>query len=139
MPDTRLKILFLAEGATLAHVARPALLAASLDPARFEVTLARPASHAWVSEGCCADIRTLACQDSAVFAHRLARGLPLYDTATLERYVADDLALIDAVKPDVVVGDFRLSLSVSARLGGVHYEQQAALRRQRAEAHARGA
>ena len=48
MPDTRLKILFLAEGATLAHVARPALLAASLDPARFEVTLARPASHAWV-------------------------------------------------------------------------------------------
>ena len=121
MPDTRFKILFLAEGATLAHVARPVLLAASLDPARFEVTLARPASHAWVSEGCCADIRTLACQDSAVFTHRLARGLPLYDTATLERYVADDLALIDAVEPDVVVGDFRLSLSVSARLRGVPY------------------
>ncbi|KIN89260.1 nucleotide disphospho-sugar-binding domain-containing protein [Thauera sp. SWB20] len=121
MSETRLRILFFAEGATLAHVARPALLTASLDPARFEATLARPASYAWVSDGGNADTRTLACQDSAVFAQRLARGLPLYDTATLERYVVDDLALIDAIEPDVVVGDFRLSLSVSARLRDVPY------------------
>ncbi|TMW77519.1 glycosyl transferase UDP-glucuronosyltransferase [Thauera sp. UPWRP] len=121
MSETRLRILFFAEGATLAHVARPALLAASLDPARFEATLARPASYAWVSDGGNADTRTLACQDSALFAQRLARGLPLYDTATLERYVVDDLALIDAIEPDVVVGDFRLSLSVSARLRDVPY------------------
>jgi len=43
MPSSteRLKVLFLAEGATLAHVARPLLLAGVLDPARHEVTLAR--------------------------------------------------------------------------------------------------
>lgn len=121
MDKPRLRILFFAEGATLAHVARPALLAATLDSARFDVTLARPAAYAWVTEAAGARACELECQHAAVFARRLARGLPLYDTATLERYVADDLALIDATAADVVVGDFRLSLSVSARLRGIPY------------------
>ena len=47
--------------------------------------------------------------------------MPIYDGEVLERYVRDDLALIDEVQPDVVVGDFRLSLGVSARLRGRPY------------------
>jgi UDP:flavonoid glycosyltransferase YjiC (YdhE family) len=39
----------------------------------------------------------------------------LYDLGTLRRYVSDDLKLLERVKPAVVVGDFRLSLAVSAR------------------------
>ncbi len=40
-----------------------------------------------------------------------ARGKPLYSTKTLTDYVEDDLALLDRVKPDLVVGDFRLVVS----------------------------
>ena len=36
----RKRVLFLAEAATLAHVARPTVLARSLDPARFDVCVA---------------------------------------------------------------------------------------------------
>ena len=58
---------------------------------------------------------------STDFLRALARGKPVYDLATLERYVDDDLALLRAVKPAVVIGDFRISLAVSARLSGVPY------------------
>jgi len=44
-----------------------------------------------------------------------------YSIDTLRAYLAEDLRLIEQVKPDVVVGDFRLSLSVAARLARVPY------------------
>jgi UDP:flavonoid glycosyltransferase YjiC (YdhE family) len=47
------------------------------------------------------------------FLKTLASGKPVYDEQTLQSYVNEDLKLIEAVQPDFVVGDFRLSLSVS--------------------------
>lgn len=121
MATSKPKVLFLAEGATLAHVARPLLLASHLDRDGFDVTIARPSAFAWLTAN--ASLRTvdLWCQDARTFAQRLDRGQPLYDLPTLLRYVEDDLAILDGEKPDVVVGDFRLSLSVSARLRSVPY------------------
>jgi UDP:flavonoid glycosyltransferase YjiC (YdhE family) len=49
----------------------------------------------------------------------LRRGTRLYTRRTLARYVEDDLRLLDAVQPDLAVGDLRWSLSVSAPLRGV--------------------
>lgn len=121
MSTNRIKVLFFAEGATLAHVARPYVVANTLDPAQFDISFARPETFAWLTAD--APFRTLPLwsQDSATFTRRLDHGQPLYDFDTLERYVADDLALIDAERPDVVVGDFRLSLAVSARLRRIPY------------------
>jgi UDP:flavonoid glycosyltransferase YjiC (YdhE family) len=121
MSGTRRKVLFFAEGATLAHVGRPFVLAESLDPNEFELAFARPPAYAWLTAKARFRLLDLSCQDGATFARRLEQGRPLYDLGTLERYVADDLALIDAERPDVIVGDFRLSLSVSARLRRVPY------------------
>jgi len=121
MTGNRLKILFFAEGATLAHVGRPFVLARGLDPARFEVVFARPSGFAWLTDDAGFQTVDLDCQASDVFAQRLERGLPLYDYPTLQRYVEADLALIEAHKPDLIVGDFRLSLSVSARLRSIPY------------------
>jgi len=121
--NKRRRVIFFAEGATLAHVARPYVLAQSLDPSRFEVIFARPrTTFGWLtSNASFYSVIDLDCQDSNVFARRLDRGLPLYDLVTLERYVEADLELIDRYKPDIVIGDFRLSLSVSARRSGVPY------------------
>ena len=55
------------------------------------------------------------------FLRALARGMPAYGTATLKRYVEDDLRAIAAWHPDIVIGDFRLSLYISARLAGKPY------------------
>jgi len=114
------RVLFFAEAVTLAHLARPAVLAAAL-AGSHEVTLARPArSAAFVDDPRirCVDLDCIA---GAEFLEALAAGRPPWRASTLERYIAADLALIDAQRPDLIVGDLRLSLSVSARLRGVPY------------------
>lgn len=117
----RLKVLFFAEGATLAHVARPLLLAKELDLERFDVVLCRPEGFAKLTVGLPFSVIDLECQEGRVFARKLERGLPLYDFETLSGYVAADLNLIDRERPDVVIGDFRLSLSISARISKTPY------------------
>ena len=117
----KIKVLFFAEGATLAHVVRPLMLAKGLDPTNFDVTLCRPRNFSKFTSGLTFPVLDLECQDSDFFARRLDRGSPLYDFPTLCRYVDADLALIDSEKPDVIIGDFRLSLSVSARLRSIPY------------------
>jgi UDP:flavonoid glycosyltransferase YjiC (YdhE family) len=116
MAGDRKRVLMFAEAVTLAHVARPLALARALDPARYDVTIACDPRYAHFTAGGHWQQAALSSIPSAQFTQALANGTPVYDLATLDRYVAQDRALIAAHKPDVVVGDFRLSLSVSARL-----------------------
>lgn len=51
----------------------------------------------------------------------LARGAPVFTAKVLEGYVEQELALMDQLRPDVVVGDFRLSLRISASLRRIPY------------------
>ena len=115
-PGRRLKVLFFAEAVTLAHVARPVALARALDRARYEVVMACASRYAAFSQSpdwSSVELDSIAPEQ---FSQALANGSPLYDLDTLKRYVQADLALIQTHQPDLVVGDFRLSLSVSARL-----------------------
>ena len=114
-------VLFLAEAATLAHIARPLALAASLDPACYRVVLACDDRCRWLTDHYAFERHALPSQPSGRFLEALAKGSPVFDAATLRAYVRDDLALMARTKPDLVVGDFRLSLSVSARLAGIPY------------------
>ena len=114
-------ILLVAEVVTLAHFARIAALAKKLDAARYEVVVAADPRYAELEAplGCAFyPIRSI---PSVEFAQALARGKPLYSVETLTEYVEDDLALLDLIKPDLVVGDFRLSLAVSAPLRHIPY------------------
>ncbi len=114
------RLLIVAEGATLAHVARPLAIARAASPS-FDVVLALPAQYRWAVGDLEVETVDLTAQSPAEFARRLEKGDPLYDLATLEAYVVDDRALIGRYKPDCILGDFRLSLGVSARLAGVPY------------------
>ncbi|MAT91602.1 MAG: glycosyl transferase family 1 [Halioglobus sp.] len=119
MPGGRVRVLFIAEAVTLAHVARPAALAAALDPARYELHFAHCPRYRDLLGQLPGQEHTLESISPAQFNAALARGAPLYDLDTLDAYVAADRALLQRLRPDVVVGDFRLSLAVSARLAGV--------------------
>lgn len=118
---TEKRLLFFAEAVTLAHLARPLSLSSALAADGWSLTLA-----------CDSRYRSLACDfpgrwiplpsiSPEAFLRSLARGTPLYDVETLERYVTDDLKAMADEGPDLVAGDFRLSLSVSARLANVPY------------------
>ncbi|MEX0775767.1 MAG: nucleotide disphospho-sugar-binding domain-containing protein [Phycisphaeraceae bacterium] len=115
------RILFVAEAVTLAHVARPAVLARALDLGRYEVHFACDrrgmdmlTEPSWQRHA----IDTIASQ---VFLDRLAAGAPLYQRDELVAYIARDRQLLGQIKPAAVIGDFRLSLAVSAPLEGVPY------------------
>jgi UDP:flavonoid glycosyltransferase YjiC (YdhE family) len=117
---SRRRVLFVGEGATLAHAARPLALAAALPSERFEAVLALPEAYRrWVPDHLA--FTTLEAQSPEAFAGRVASGRPLYSQARLEAYIRHDLELLAQTTPDVVVGDFRLSLAASARAAGVPY------------------
>ena len=115
------RVLFVAECVTLAHMARPAVLARTLAGTQYEVMFASDGRYDRLFPSLPSKCEHLFSISSERFLKALAKGKPLYDEDTLRRYVEDDLALFDRTKPDVVIGDFRLSLSVSARLAKIPY------------------
>ena len=116
------RILCFAEAVTLAHVARPLVLARRLAQEGHELHFAVSKDYAAMAAAQSGLTRhTIQSLPSAEFLNRLARGSRVYTTRELEAYVEQDLGLLKSVKPDLVLGDFRLSLSVSARLAGVPY------------------
>lgn len=114
-------ILLIAEAVTLAHYARIVTLAKALDPSKYEVIVASDPRYADLESSLRSVVYPIWSVPSVEFGRALARGKPLYSTQTLTRYVEDDLALLHRVKPDLVVGDFRLSLAVSAPLCKIPY------------------
>ncbi|MBL8483724.1 MAG: glycosyltransferase [Rhodocyclaceae bacterium] len=115
------KVLFFAEAASLAHVARPVVLAQALDAKKWQVEFAASEGFALCFAGTDWPRHKLTSIAAREFLERLAGGKPLYTATELQSYVEDEVALLEKVKPDVVVGDFRLSLSVSARVAKIPY------------------
>ena len=118
---SRRRILFFAEAVTLAHVARPVALARGLDATEWEIRLASDSRYAAAIGALPFPIEPIWTISPERFGRALARGSPIYDASSLDRYVEEDLRLIDSIRPDVVVGDFRVSLAISARKAGVPY------------------
>ena len=119
--SSRKRVLFVAEAVTLAHVARPLALARGLSADRYDVSFACDPRYADFIVGEGWPLRPIESIESARFTDALASGRPPYDVATLERYVEQDLAVLRELRPDAVIGDFRLSLAVSARVAGIPY------------------
>jgi len=118
---TRRRVLFVAEAVTLAHVVRPVALARSLDASRWEATLATDPRYARAVGALPFPTEAVWTISPERFARALAHGTPIFDAPSLERYVEEELALFDRMRPDVVVGDFRISLAISARRAGIPY------------------
>jgi UDP:flavonoid glycosyltransferase YjiC (YdhE family) len=117
--ERRLRVLLVAEAVTLAHVARAFAMASVLDPARFDVHVAWDPRYNALFGALRWPFHPITTMPGELFLRRLARGAPMHDRDTLEGYVEEDLAVLNNVRPDIVVGDFRLSLPVSARLAAV--------------------
>ena len=116
------RVLFFAEAVTLAHVARPVALARVLSEQQgFEVHLAHHPRYRHLIGDLDVTEHEIASIAPQQFMQALATGAPVYDLDTLRSYVEEDLKIIAAVRPDVIVGDFRLSLAVSAQLAEVPY------------------
>jgi len=112
----RPRLLFVPEAITLAQVVRLASLATALDRERYDVRFACGPFEDVALSGSNLDPIPLVTIDRRRALAKIDRGERLYETPVLERYVAEELELFDRVRPDLVIGDLRLSLAVSARL-----------------------
>jgi UDP:flavonoid glycosyltransferase YjiC (YdhE family) len=118
-----MRVLFFSEPCTLSHVLRPLAYGRLLPRSEFECHVAGaddPVGHCPPGERWPFHAVT-GCVSSAEFVAALARGSLPYGRRIIERYVDEDLRILDHVQPDVVVGDFRLSLGISAPLRRVPY------------------
>src|SRR5690242_12776210 len=113
---SRKRILFLAEGATMAHFVRPLALADSLDPSEYEVHFCAPDRFSRYLQDKPYNIGRLASMPGEQFLDNIANGRPLFPAEVLRRYVIEERELLRAIRPDLVIGDMRLTLPISARL-----------------------
>lgn len=121
MESSRKVVLLVAEAVTLAHYGRIAMLSRALPASDYRIIVAADPRYRALDDIPGVDFHPVWTIPTSQFARALEQGRPLYDARTLIRYVEEDLALIDAVKPDLIIGDFRLSLAVSAPLRKVPY------------------
>jgi UDP:flavonoid glycosyltransferase YjiC (YdhE family) len=115
------RILFVAEAVTLAQVVRLVTLARALDPARHEIHFASARFDDLVFRDTRFVRHPIWSLSPAVIEGRVARGQRLYGRGTLATYVKEERALLQAVRPSLVVGDLRLSLAISAPVERVPY------------------
>ena len=119
--NTARRIVFVAEDVTLAHVTRPLVLANSLDRSRYEIFFATGKKYRYLLENSRHSLYTITTLASEIFLDRLAKGKPVYTKDELKASVESDLELFAKLSPDILIGDFRLSLGISARLAKIPY------------------
>jgi UDP:flavonoid glycosyltransferase YjiC (YdhE family) len=103
----------------MSHFVRPLALAESLPTSEYEVHLYAPSRFWRFLERSHYQIGELQTMAGEAFLANIAKGSPAFPKQTLHKYVANDRDIIHRIQPDLVVGDMRLSLAVSARCESV--------------------
>lgn len=115
------RVLVIGDSMSLAHVSRAIVVARRLIREGANVVFATGPAHQALARQEGFDPREVYCV-SPEYAHAaIRRGSHIFDLKTLKRYVDSDLALIRRESPELIVGDMRMSLNISAELAGVEY------------------
>ena len=114
-------ILLVGEAVTLAHVVRLVTLADLLLKRGWHVVLAADPRYGAMIGPQKFPVVAIYSIPGSQFQRALARGTVVFDFQTLDRYVNDDLVLFDRIQPKCIVGDFRVSLAISARVAKIPY------------------
>jgi UDP:flavonoid glycosyltransferase YjiC (YdhE family) len=116
------KILFIAEAVTWSQVVRLVVLARGLDPNKYEIHFASAEFDEHLFEGVNFTRWPISLLSADKIEALVASGAikRVYDKALIEKYIAEELRLYEAIRPDVVVADCRMwSTPISAPAFGV--------------------
>ncbi len=117
----RPRILFFAHAVTLAHFVRLLRWCEYLEADQYEIYFASHSDFKKLITRSDIQFIEINCINQKIFAQIVDQAKPLYDNQTFSLHVDEDMKLMEQIKPDVVVGDFRHSLSVSCRLKKIKY------------------
>src|ERR1039457_5641400 len=112
----RKRILFLAEGATMAHFVRPLVLADSLDTARYDIYFYAPARFSPYLRNKPLIVGELKTMPGEQFLANICTGARACPADWIRDYVKGDCDLIGSIGPDLIIGDMRTPLPTRAPL-----------------------
>ncbi len=118
---TKKRILFVGEGVTLSHVIRPLFLATHLRKENYDITFACDKRYRPMVENTGLTWYNLSSMSPEEFNKKLSSGDPVYSYGQLKEYIADEKELFATLKPDIIVGDFRISLGISSPIEQIPY------------------
>ena len=102
----------------MAHFVRPLVLAESLDTSRYETYFYAPARFAPYLGHKSFILGELDTMPGERFLANIGKGAPSFPADVIRAYVKRDCELIRSIGPDLIIGDMRPSLPISARLEG---------------------
>jgi len=105
----------------MAHFVRPLALAEALDTAAYEIFFYAPERFSGYLQNKPFLTGDLASMPGEQFVANIDHGKPPFPADVIRGYVHRDRELIRTIHPDLVIGDMRLSLPISARLEGALY------------------
>ena len=117
-------ILVFSQGVNLTHFFRPLILIQRLLLQGNRITFLIDENHQqFVPKDVSAKITIdfLETIDPTRFQRNIFNKAPVFSLRKLRGMIAEDLAKIDQYRPDVIIGDLRFSLAVSARLKSIPY------------------
>lgn len=117
----RKKLLIFSHAVTMAHFTRPLRLLDGLDPELYDIYFATDVSFKKYFAGKPVTFIGIKCIDSKKFNETVINAAPIYDAETFKQHIDEDLQIMSVVQPDLVIGDFRHSLSVSCRIKNKKY------------------
>jgi UDP:flavonoid glycosyltransferase YjiC (YdhE family) len=114
-------ILVIGDSMSLAHATRAMVLARRLANEGAKVSYATGPAHQALARQEGFEPLEVYCVPPERAHAAIRRGSHIFDRPTLRRYVESDLALLRRERPDLVIGDMRLSLNISAELANVEH------------------
>ncbi|MES9991795.1 MAG: nucleotide disphospho-sugar-binding domain-containing protein [Candidatus Thiodiazotropha sp.] len=114
------RILFWGEDLTLSHVVRPLVLADAIRD-QYEIIFVTGSRYLDLVTSYGFTPHQTWTLSNELFMERLGKGKDGWDSDELSRQVKDELDLIKAYSPDLVVGDLRWSLGTSTELTNTPY------------------
>jgi UDP:flavonoid glycosyltransferase YjiC (YdhE family) len=100
----------------MTHFVRPLVLADSLDTTQYEIHFYAPRRFSpWLRDKPYT-VGELKSMPGEEFLANIAKGAPAFPLDVIRSYVKQDCELIESVGPDLVIGDMRPSLPISARI-----------------------
>lgn len=115
------KVLFVGEGIALSHIVRPMYLASCIDKDKYDIAFA--CSKRYKKFVCHKidnyfEIFSLSPEE---FNSRIEKPFKVFDKKTLIKYIDCEEKVFSTFKPDLVVGDMRVSLGISLRQANIPY------------------
>ncbi|MCU7921128.1 MAG: glycosyltransferase [Candidatus Thiodiazotropha sp. (ex Dulcina madagascariensis)] len=114
------RLLFWGEDLALSHVVRPLVLADAVRD-KYEIIFVTGERYAHLVEGYGLTPRRTWTLSTDTFMERLSKGRDGWLAEEISRQVKDELALIEELSPDLIIGDLRWSLGTSAELTKTPY------------------